>query len=354
MSLKRSNGSGCVYKIGGKRRKPWGARITTGWINDETTGKSKQVFQPIGTYSTRLEAEQALNNYLENPYNIETQKITFEGVYNLWSEEYFSTLKNTSSSRTYIAAFKWSKDLHKMRMRDIRVEHMQGAIKDCTCGYATKGRMKSMYNMMYRFCMAHDIVEKNYAELFDNKSGNKPDKEKVPFTDHEISLLWQHKSFPFADLVLFNIYGGWRPQELTLIRTKHVNLEEGYIVGGMKTDAGEDRIVPIHSKIMDIVKQHYNPDNEFLFLNEYGKKMTYDQYRGRFKKVMRVIEASYHTPHEARYTFISKAKELEMNEYILKLLVGHAIEDVTEKTYTKRKLWQLSESVELIDYKINK
>ena len=30
MAMKRANGDGSVYKIGGKRRKPFGARITVG------------------------------------------------------------------------------------------------------------------------------------------------------------------------------------------------------------------------------------------------------------------------------------------------------------------------------------
>lgn len=349
MAMKRANGTGSVYKIGGKRRKPWGARITKGWVIDEATGKAVQQYDYIGTYETRVKAETALNQYLQNPYDLDLQSITFAEVYEKWSEEYYATLKNKSSARSYIAAFNWSKPLHNMRMRDIRVEHMQGTIRDAKIGYATKGRMKSLYNLMYNYCMIHEIVDKNYASLFANKSGNKPDKEKVPFADTEVTKLWEFSDLPFADMVLLDLYSGWRPQELCLIRTCNVNLEEGYIMGGMKTEAGEDRIVPIHPLCMDIVKKRYNPDHEFLFLNEEGKPMTYDQYRGRFRKVMKSC-GFVHTPHECRHTFISKAKEMNMNEYVLKLLVGHSIEDVTEKTYTHRKLWQLREAIDLIKY----
>lgn len=37
-----------------------------------------------------------------------------------------------------------------------------------------------------------------------------------------------------------------------------------------------------------------------------------------------------------------------MNEYILKLIVGHAIEDTTEKVYTHRTIEQLREEIEKI------
>lgn len=55
-----------------------------------------------------------------------------------------------------------------------------------------------------------------------------------------------------------------------------------------------------------------------------------------------------HTPHEARHTFITLAKEAEMNEYCLKLIVGHEIGDVTERVYTHRTIENLRTEIEKI------
>lgn len=52
-----------------------------------------------------------------------------------------------------------------------------------------------------------------------------------------------------------------------------------------------------------------------------------------------------HRPHESRHTFITKAKESYMDEYILKLIVGHAITDITEKIYTHRTMEQLQKEI---------
>ena len=51
------------------------------------------------------------------------------------------------------------------------------------------------------------------------------------------------------------------------------------------------------------------------------------------------------TPHCTRHTFISKAKskDVRMDEYILKLIVGHDINDITEHVYTHRELDELKE-----------
>ncbi|MBR0146012.1 MAG: site-specific integrase, partial [Eubacterium sp.] len=48
-----------------------------------------------------------------------------------------------------------------------------------------------------------------------------------------------------------------------------------------------------------------------------------------------------HRPHDTRHTFITLAKEDGMDEYVLKLIVGHVIADLTEKVYTHRTAEQL-------------
>ena len=88
---------------------------------------------------------------------------------------------------------------------------------------------------------------------------------------------------------------GWRPQELATLRLEEVNLDEWYMCAGMKTDAGKQRIVPIHSKIQSLVKKNYDYaveiGSEYL-LNDKGQthagswKLTYDKYANRFKKVI--------------------------------------------------------------------
>ncbi len=51
-------------------------------------------------------------------------------------------------------------------------------------------------------------------------------------------------------MILIQCYSGWRPQELGLIELANVDLENGTFKGGIKTEAGEDRVVPIHSKFV--------------------------------------------------------------------------------------------------------
>lgn len=354
---KLPNGFGSVFKLSGKRRKPYAARKTDKWIIDETTGKSKQLYINIGYYATREEAMIALADYNANPYDIKTDTITFAEVYEKWSDEYFPTLSNPSSARTVKAAYAYCNGLYDMRMKDIRVSHLEGTIINADVGDSTKKRIKSLFNMMYRYSVAHDIVEKDYASvMFANGSPIKNTKEKevIPFTPDEITQLWNNSEIPFADMVLIGIYSGWRPQELAILKVADIDIEAGTMLGGLKTDAGKNRIVPIHPLIKPLIEKRIQEatalDSEYLFNDVNGQQgtyMTYDKYRKRFIKVMNRLKME-HRPHETRHTFITKAKACNVDEYILKLIVGHAIEDITEKVYTHRTIEQLKTEMDKI------
>lgn len=352
------NGFGTIYKMSGKRSKPYRAMKTDKWIIDPVTGKSKQIRSTIGYYQSREDAMIALANYNENPYDIKADSITFSEVYEKWSESYFPTLSNPSSVRTVTAAYAYCNDLYDMRMKDIKVSHLEGTILNAQVGDSTKSRIKSLFNMMYKYAVAHDIVEKDYASvMFANGNPIKRSKTKevIPFSQEEIFLLWDNlDNIAFADMILIGIYSGWRPQELAILKVANINLEAGTMLGGLKTDAGKNRIVPIHPLIKPLIENRIKEatamQSEFLFNDANGQQgtyMTYDKYRKRFEKVMKYLKLT-HRPHETRHTFITKAKACDVDEYILKLIVGHAIDDITEKVYTHRTIDQLRAEMEKI------
>lgn len=355
---KLPNGYGTIYKMSGKRSRPYRAMKTDKWIIDPVTGKSKQIRSTIGYYQSREDAMIALANYNENPYDIKADSITFSEVYEKWSENYFPTLSNPSSVRTVTAAYAYCNGLYDMRMKDIKVSHLEGTILNAQVGDSTKSRIKSLFNMMYKYAVAHDIVEKDYASvMFANGNPIKRSrtKEVIPFSQEEIFLLWDNlDNIAFADMILIGIYSGWRPQELAILKVADIDIKVGTMLGGLKTDAGKNRIVPIHPLIRPLIenrmKEATSMQSEFLFNDANGQQgtyMTYDKYRKRFEKVMKYLKLT-HRPHETRHTFITKAKACNVDEYILKLIVGHAIDDITEKVYTHRTIDQLRAEMEKI------
>ena len=336
--MKLPNGYGNVSKLGGKRRNPWRARITTGWEWDPVKQKNKQLYATIGYYAKRQEALDALSRYHNDPYDLKSDSLTFKEVYEKWSEEHFKTIV-PSATRTWTAAYKHCLPIQNRKFKDLRVIDLETTIQNAKVGDTTKARIKSMFNLIYRYAMKHEIVDKDYAALCNSVKKTTPSKDKIPFTEDEINKLWDNIKYPCVDMVLIGIYSGWRPQELAILKKSDIDLENRVMFGGMKTDAGRNRYVPIHDKIYDLVKARYDTCSNTLFEEEAGN-LTYDKYRTRFKNVMRKLNMN-HTPHETRHTFITLGKSVGMDEYILKLIVGHAIEDVTEKIYTHRTIEQL-------------
>ena len=374
--MRRANGTGNIYKMkGGKRRKPWRVRVTVGWELNPKTGRCKQNLKTLGYYASRAEAEAALVAYQECPYDLNTKDITFKELYEQWTEDYFKKLSSISSERTITSAYRYCSGLYNMKMRDIRIYHLQECMDK---GYiipdrgkekgqkryasaCTKGRIKSMFNLMFDWAYAREIVDRNYARAFelDKETKIKQVREKrknTIFSKEEIDLLWKNvDKIAFVDMVLCGIYSGWRPQELAILKIKDIDLELQVMYGGMKTDAGKDRCVPIHPLIQPLIEKRYAEAKElgsnYLFNDINGQQgiyMTYDKYRGRFNKVVERLQMDHH-PHETRHTFITKAKRVRMEEYILKRIVGHAINDNTEKTYTHREIEELKAEMRKIE-----
>lgn len=364
--MKLPNGYGSVHKLSGaKRRKPWRARITDGYEYDPIKDKQIQKYKTLGYYETKQQALQALATYNENPYDLDSDKITFSECYEKWTEDYFQKIA-PSAIRTVEASYKYCSLLYDMRMKDIRTYHLKGCMDD---GYIipeigkdkgkkrfasanTKARMKSMFNLLFDYAVEHEIALVNYARNFNLdddivKEKEKNKKGKIPFANDEIKTLWNNADFGFTDMILIQLYSGWRPQELAILKIADIDLDNDIMTGGLKTDAGKNRSVPIHPLIKDFVKKRYDEaiklKSEYLFNDinsQTGINITYDKYRKRFMKIMERFKMN-HTPHECRHTFITIAKSNNMDEYILKLIVGHEIGDITEKVYTHRTIEQL-------------
>ena len=206
---------------------------------------------------------------------------------------------------------------------------------------------------MYDYAIEYDIVDRNPGREFNISQDIVDESEAlkrkhIPFKTHEIETLWENiNATPYVDIMLIQIYSGWRPQELGLIKLENVDTINWTFSGGMKTEAGTNRIVPIHSKIRHLVIERYRQaqelGSEYLFnctdstTHKGNLKLTYDKYSDRFKKVIELLKLNpEHRPHDGRNTFVTLAKKYNVDEYALKYIVGHKITDITESVYTTR------------------
>ena len=175
----------------------------------------------------------ALSFYNESPYDIAKEKATFEKIYELWSEHHFPKVSDNAITN-YKLAYKYCKDIHKIRFKDIRLSHLQAVIDNCGKAYPTRKMILALLNQLSKYALKNDIVDKTYSQFID-VGINEGKANRKPFTKEEIDKLFKYEEqFDYLDTVLIMIYSGLRIGELLDIRIKNVHLDERYMIGRFK------------------------------------------------------------------------------------------------------------------------
>lgn len=344
--MKLPNGYGTVYKLSGNRRKPFIVRKTTGYDDN-----GKQMYSTIGYYETREEGLQALAAFNDNPYDIQLSKITFSEIYRRWFDDTFDENSNRSTKKNYEAAYKHSYMLYDMKMSDIRPHHMQQVLDECPGGYQTVKRVHTLFNQLYKWCLQHDCIKRNYAE--NTKINVKYDpKPRDAFSSEEIQLLWDNiKNNHYISIVLMLIYSGVRISELLDLKKEDVHIEEQWFkVQASKTTSGI-RIVPIADNVISFWKDFMEKsESEYAVCTVDGKKLSYDNFKKRYwQPIMEQLNMK-HTIHETRHTCISQLTMKNVNPTIIKKIVGHkSIMSLTERVYTHIEIQELVNAVNTMD-----
>lgn len=366
------NGFGQISEIKNRNlRNPYRVMVSVGKADN---GRPIcRLLKPQAYYATYNEAYAALVDYNRNPYDLELGT-TAKELYNEWTDVYFRTLKNDSSAKAVESAWAYCSSVYNMRVKDIRARHIKGCMEDGTIivggqkkkpSAAMKNKIKSLFNLMLDYAYEYELVDRNYARTFKLnedviKEIQTVKKQHIPFTDEEMEILWEHVDDKnYVDLVIIQCYGGWRPQELGLIELENVNLEQWIMTGGIKTEAGRNRIVPIHSRIRPYVERRYRQAQElgskyiFNYIDSDRRnnniQLTYSRYSRIFERIRDELGLNMnHRPHDGRKHFVTRAKEYNVDEYAIKYIVGHKIMDITEKVYTSRETSWLKKEVEKI------
>ena len=348
--MRLPNGYGSVYKLSGKRRKPWIATKTDGYEEDKDGKRLKRNYNIIGYYPTKKDALQALADFNDNPYDISLSKVTFAEIYKRWYTDEFNEDSNKSTVRNYEAAFKHCKMIHGMTMSDIRPNHMQKVLDETEGGYQTVKRVHTLFNKLYEWCIAHDCIKKNYAKL--TKVNVKSETAvRDRFSTEEINKLWKaYEQNDKISIVLILMYSGVRIMELLDLKKEDVDFEnQCFEVRASKTSAGI-RTVPIADKLLPLWKDFFNRSKcEYVFCNLQGQKMTYDNFKKRYWFPLMDELGMNHVPHETRHTFISMATAKNINPTLIKKIVGHkSIMNLTERVYTHPEIKEMVDAVNLL------
>ena len=349
--MKRSNGSGSVVKLSGNRRRPYAVRVSSrdphGHITQHTLSYHAKV----------QEAQAALEEYNRQRTagtapSPDKLSITVQQVYDAWSQREYQKM-SSACMYSYRAAWKRLSKFASRPFRDITLDEWQSILDEAESSgksQSTINNAATLIRFLFSYCTKRDIVGKDYSKFLDIPSVN-PLKSRGILTDLQLHQLQQmaDSGVPWADSVLILCYTGFRIQEfLSLTRFSYHEEDNGYFVGGVKTEAGRDRIVPIHPKIMPYVQSHLSQHGETIFCDSDGRRMSYTHYRIIFDQLMQDIGASNVTPHWCRHTFATRLHAANADELAMKWLLGHSTKGDVTATYIHQTIPLLRDAILLL------
>lgn len=311
--MRKPNGWGSVYKLGGRRRNPWAARKTTGYNE-----KGQPVYMFVGYYQTRAEAERALAVYNAKPYDA---RASLGSVLEAWKAEAFPELR-PGSRYQYEYACGLLAPLSDRKIGTLRLADMQALVSSVPKSAGSK--IKAVLGLAFSYAVRQEILSADRRELvrFLKLSDEGRTVERRVFSSDEIASIDDPR-------VLILLYTGLRVGEFCALNAEDIHLAERWLyVREAKTAAGV-RVVPIAEKIA--------PYFEGLRLHE------------SYSTIKRAV-AVYggHRPHDTRHTFISLCADRGIDERLIRAIVGHSGSGITETVYTHLDLAALQNAVNLL------
>lgn len=269
--------------------------------------------------------------------------LSFEEVYLSFTEWKFgenAAKKLSGSSKyTYAQGWKYLSKLKDVPINSITLDQLQNIVNECDKKKGSRSNIVLTAKQIYKFAVPRNMVDKDVAQYLTVPDGRENEKG-VPFSDDELRVLWNNSSDDTIQMLLIMCYSGFR---IGAFETLEVNLEEGYFRGGLKTAAGKNRVVPIHSAILPFVQDR---------IQKHGKILTFNAEYFRAKKMYPTLERlglERHTPHDCRHTFSRLCEKFGVREADRKRMMGHSFgSDITNAVYGHRTLQELHEEIEKI------
>ena len=331
--MKLPNGYGSITKLSGKRRRPWMVRIFKENIYDENLGDYKASRVVLGYYKTRKEALEALAAYNDNPYNLESQDITFGEMYQKWYDSKKGAI-SASTKTAYAAAYKYCKPIENIKIRDLRANALQQIVDSCKLSSSSKKNIRIIMNATFNHAIRDNIISTNYVD-FVTVEESEPTFERVPYSEEDIQWLWDHSAGRYeVQIVLILLYTGMRVNELLKMPRDCCHLDEQYLDIQKSKNKSGIRKVPIHHRIFDFVKNFYEQGGETLIVNKFGNPVVYGNFVNREYKRLNEEMKTVHRCHDTRHTFITAGHKYRLDDYCLRKIVGHEVKGVTLKVYT--------------------
>jgi len=349
---KRANGTGSIYYRKDSKTKPW-------YVASTITGK--RVY--VGGFATRTEAVKALTDYESAPTS--NINITFAQLHERWLKTKAYQKLSDDAKSSYNAAWVKLRPLYSRKFRELKTFDFQTIVdyyenphhevgaggklkyidkngkgtykvtnKPKMCDglkFSALHKIKVFATKIYKFALEQDIALKNYGEFIELPEPDETNASR--FTEVQLELIRQNiGKVPYADYAYIMCYLNFRVSEFLSLTTEQFHISEQgipYFVAGIKSEAGKNRLIPIHPKIQKTVTECINHHGETIFCRlgeDFGKPMNKDYFlKYAFRPAMQAMGlGNEFTPHSCRRTFSTRMSAAGAREEDIIALMGHA------------------------------
>lgn len=352
--MKLPNGFGSIKKLSGNRRKPFAAYppMRKHEMDDDGKFPTKKA---LGFYKTYQEAYECLLQYSNMPFDEKLSQVTFKELYDkyLSSDDFLKLKEKSQTSR--MSAYKYCEPIYNYPVRNITKQNCLDIIDAIDKGSATKKNVLTCMKTVSTMALDMNLIVKDFTFNI-SIAGEDAKIDRIPFTKNEIKILWQNKDKWDYKVMLMLLYSGMRVNELLKNKISNVNLEEKWIYIDDAKNKSSIRYVPIHDDVLEFFKyfvDNANKNNtDRLMVKENGAKIMYNNFVSRQLPSINKMMECEHKFHDTRHTFSTQCVICGIDQLYIQKILGHAPENILQKTYLHITLDELRESMNQFNYKL--
>ena len=367
---KRENGGGTVRTVHGANGVRYYAYAPARYEIQED-GTTKCIRQPLGAFSRKTDARNAIMEFQHTP--TASYRKTLGEVHKEWYAQIYQDI-GKSTRDGYEAAWKQlnyanpklpSRPLRDITTGELRavldywledhdvVTEVNGKLKRKTINPLSKSSMqkiKCVLTQCYKYAVANHIYDRDMASYV-KIPRDAPEGKPRAFTSEEIAIVQQNwHTVAGGDAILILMYTGFRVTEFCQLTPDSYDPIHNTLTEGIKTDAGRDRVVPVHPTIRPIIEKLVAQGNHALYARSDGKPYTSDYFRTKVWHPARIALGLPDDlrPHSARHTFATMLSAAKARPEDIQKLMGHTDFSLTANVYINQDVDALRDAISLL------
>ena len=317
---KRGNGQGSVYQLANGK---YAAVVTLGYTVDNGILRRKTISKQ---FTKKTEAIQFLPELRKSFSHPKDMKI--HDLHEIYEQSHDYDKLSASQKKKLGIAWTRLKEIEFFEIGKLTVDDLEKVINAQTNTYYPAKDMKTVLSHLYQIAIKKEIVEYNKALYIDLP--DVPTPQLHCWTDEEVALFWEdYKMNPFTAYILIMCYAGLRYGELATQMLENIHLDDNYMVGGIKSDAGRNRDIPISNRIKPVIEKLLNSGK----LKKKLLEMNEDNFYRQYWEVIHRLNVHEYPPQTCRHFFFSSLIRGSVNPSIVTKIGGHSDYSTTMRNY---------------------